>query len=260
MPATEDGKHKLENDCLHIWPRHEYMLIALPNLDGSFTCTFFYPLEKFEELKSPEEVLNFFNVHFPDVPALIPNLVDDFFHNPTGHLLTVKCFPWSEGNCLLMGDAAHAMVPFFGQGLNCAMQDVTVLFDTIEELGIDSGWKKIFDKYQTTRKPDSDDIADMAVENYFEMRSKVADDMYVFRKKIMTLLGNRFPERFATRYEMVTFSTMPYSEARRRGAISEEITTILTEGKSVTDDPETIDLELAERLIHEKLSPLNFLV
>jgi kynurenine 3-monooxygenase len=154
----------------------------------------------------------------------MPNLCEDFFRNPTGHLLTIRCYPWSiGGRVTLLGDAAHAIVPFFGQGMNCAFEDVTVLNQCIDQIGLEKGWEPIFQQYQIQRKANADAIADMALENYIEMRSGVSDQNYLFRKSVATLLGQHFPDRFLTRYELVSFTNVPYVEARRRGEINDKI-------------------------------------
>lgn len=201
-------------------------------------------------------MLDFFKKEFPDAVPLMPTLCDDFFRNPTGHLLTVRCFPWSVGGRVaLLGDAAHAIVPFFGQGMNCAFEDVTVLNECIEQIGLNNGWELIFKRYQSLRKPNAEAIADMALENYIEMRSGVSDENYLFRKSIATVLGKNFPERFLTRYELVSFTTVPYVEAKQRGEINDKIIDELI--KELPDrDVNKLNLTLAKSLL-DKYYPFH---
>ena len=185
IPAGPNGTFLIDRDALHIWPRKQFMLIALPNIDGSFTCTLFFALEgreSFEAIKTHADLDAFFDTYFPDVKPLMPTLHEDFFGNPTGLLMIVKCFPWSHGNTMLIGDAAHAIIPFYGQGMNCGFEDCTVLNDLIEEFNHD--WSKIIPAYQVARKPNSDAIADLAKLNFIEMRDLVADADFQFKKRI----------------------------------------------------------------------------
>lgn len=256
IPAGPGGAFRIEKHALHIWPRKTYMLIALPNLDGSFTCTLFYPLtgpHSFETLHTPEKVAGFFREQFPDAVPHLPTLTHDFFANPTGSLLTVKCSPWSVGGrAALLGDAAHAIVPFFGQGMNCAFEDCTVLDQCIGTYGTD--WEVVFREYERLRKVNADAIADLAVENFYEMRDLVADPVFQLKKKIEHGLQERFPDRFLPKYSMVTFRRMPYSMALERGRIQEEILDELARNIRSVDDT---DWPHAGRLIHERLVPLD---
>ena len=190
IPAGPNGTFLIEKNALHIWPRGKYMMIALPNKDGSFTCTLFFPFEgekSFAALKTREAVKTFFEAEFKDAVPLMPTLLDDFFNNPTSSLVTVKCFPWTvEDKLALIGDAAHAIVPFFGQGMNCGFEDCTVLNGLIEKH--ENDWSTILNEYQHLRKPDSDAIADLAIGNFIEMRDLVADPMFQLRKKIEVLI------------------------------------------------------------------------
>ncbi|MBK9449184.1 MAG: FAD-dependent monooxygenase [Bacteroidetes bacterium] len=248
---SEDGKWRIESNALHIWPRGSFMLIALPNMDGSFTVTLFYPAvgpDSFETLNTAEAVEAFFAKEFPDAKALIPNLAEEFFSNPTGELVTVKCDPWHfGGKCALVGDAAHAVVPFYGQGMNAAFEDCTVLNNCIVE-GKD--WEEVFAEYSRQRVANGQAIADMAVDNYFEMRDRVGDPNWRFRKLIEHKLEKTFPESYVSRYEMVSFTRTPYAEALRRGGINDEILHALAANLT---DVEQVDLSLAEQLIKEKL-------
>src|ERR1017187_5263875 len=225
IPAKADGTWELEKNALHIWPRGSYMLIALPNLDCTFTCTLFFPFEgenSFASITNEKSLLEFFNRIFPDVMKLMPTLVHDYFTNPTSSLVTVKCFPWGyKDKLMLIGDAAHAIVPFFGQGMNCGFEDCSVLNELMEEHGED--WSKLLNEFQHSRKPNSDAIADLAVSNFVEMRDLVADDKFLLRKKIEAWLNEQFPDKWIPLYTMVTFSQMPYSKAMSEGKRQEEI-------------------------------------
>lgn len=221
IPSDENGKHLISKDYLHIWPRGEYMLIALPNLDGSFTVTLFLGHEEgsynFKELTSKEKITAFFEEQFPDALALIPNIADEFANNPTGALGTVKCSPWYyKGNTLILGDAAHAVVPFYGQGMNASFEDVFVLDKVLNKY--EGDWKKVFKEYQKIRKADADAIGDLAVENYYEMRDHVANPLFKEKRKIEMLLEKSFPTTYFSKYSMVTFNEdMGYHEAMKKG-------------------------------------------
>lgn len=242
IPPDEHGKHRMEVNALHIWPRGSFMLIALPNTDGSFTCTLFLAFDRafggensFEALSDEMNLRNFFMKNFPDALKLMPELSREFFENPTGTLMTIKCYPWATGsNTVLLGDSAHAMVPFFGQGMNAAFEDCTVLNEC---LGRHEGnWYRIFDEYQILRKENTDAIAEMARENFIEMRDLVAQPRFQLKKKIEAELYRKYPERFIPKYSMVTFMRIPYSEALKRGKIQETILDQLSENISSPDD------------------------
>ena len=230
MPADDDGNHKMFKNALHIWPRGNFMLIALPNLDGTFTCTLFFPFEgdvSFGKLKTEDEVTKFFNEYFPDVIQLMPTYLEDFFQNPTGSLVTVKCFPWQvNGNACLIGDAAHAIVPFFGQGMNAGFEDCTVLSELIDDHGDD--WKTILPMFEVMRKQNADAIAELALNNFIEMRDLVADPHFLNKKKIEKMIAQKYPDRYISPYQMVSFSHIPYAEAlqngRRINQLLEELT------------------------------------
>jgi kynurenine 3-monooxygenase len=225
IPPAADGTHQLDKNALHIWPRGGYMLIALPNMDGSFTCTLFFPFEgspSFAQLNSKEKVSAFFKEVFADAYELMPTLEDDFFNNPTGSLMTVKCFPWTWKNQVaLIGDAAHAIVPFYGQGMNCGFEDCVELNDLIVKHQHD--WSKIMPEYQLQRKPNSDAIADLAVANFYEMRDLVGHPDFLLRKKIEARIFDKHPEKWVPLYTMVTFNEFPYSEALSRGKKQDQI-------------------------------------
>jgi kynurenine 3-monooxygenase len=256
IPGGRNGGHQIETHALHIWPRGTFMLIALPNIDGTFGCILFLPFEganSFQALDSREKVLKFFETEFPDALALMPSLVENFFSNPTGTMVTIKCMPWhQDGKALLLGDAAHAIVPFFGQGLNCAFEDITALLQLMDAGETD--WADVFAKFNEIRKPNTDAIADLAIENFVEMRDKVADPRFLFRKKIELALESRFPQTFIPKYSMVTFHRVPYSVARARGVIQDGILQQLCEKISRVED---IDWTFAERLIRNSLAPMG---
>lgn len=219
IPAGPGGSFLIEKNALHIWPRHNYMMIALPNLDGSFTCTLFFPFDgepSFSSLKTEADVNAFFSKEFPDVVTLIPDLAKDFFQNPTGSLVTVKSYPWTyEDKVGIMGDASHAIVPFFGQGMNAGFEDCFVLGELMERH--QDNWEAILPEFQRVRKPNADAIAEMAYENFIEMRDKVADPKFLLRKKIEQLFNKKYPEQYISKYAMVSFSIKPYTEALEMG-------------------------------------------
>jgi kynurenine 3-monooxygenase len=226
IPPTATGDFALEVNALHIWPRKDYMLIALPNLEKTFTCTLFFPFEgeaSFAKLTTEEKVKEFFEKIFPDVVPLMPDYCNEFFNNPTSSLVTVKCFPWvREDKFALIGDAAHAIVPFFGQGMNCGFEDCRILDELIEQYNED--WSTILDQYQSLRKPDGDAIADLAINNFTEMRDKTADPKFLLQKKIEAKLHEKYPDKWIPAYSQVTFSPhIRYSQALERGQRQEAI-------------------------------------
>jgi kynurenine 3-monooxygenase len=225
IPDGEGGKFLMEKNALHIWPRKNFMLIALPNLDGSFTCTLFFQFEgnpSFATVKTDKEIEHFFEEYFPDVIPLMPTYKEDFLHNPTSSLVTVKCFPWAyKDKAALIGDAAHAIVPFFGQGMNCGFEDCTVLGELMDKHGED--WNTILHHFEQLRKPNADAIAELALNNFIEMRDLVADPKFLRKKQIEKMIAQSFPENFIPAYPMVTFTHMPYSEALRRGKKQDEL-------------------------------------
>lgn len=253
IPAGPGGAFRMEKHALHIWPRGSYMLIALPNEDGSFTCTLFLPFQgpvSFESLDSPSRVVAFFQEQFPDALPLIPDLVHDFFHHPTGTMVTVKSAPWHVGGkALLLGDAAHAIVPFFGQGMNCGFEDCVVLDEC---LGRHTRWAEAFEEFSRLRKTNADAIADMAVENFVEMRDKTADPRFLLEKAVEKALLNAFPGEFISRYSLVSFSRVPYRLAYEVGALASGIVAELSEGLTRAED---VDMNRARTLIHERLVP-----
>lgn len=218
------GEFRMNQNCLHIWPRSSYMMIALPNPGGNFTCTLFLPWEgelSFESLKTPEDVQKFFNRDFADAVPLMPGLTDDFFGNPTGSLATFRCYPWVKGRTALLGDSAHGVVPFYGQGMNCCFEDCIELDEFIGEF--EGDWPKILDAYQKSRKPNADAIASLAVQNFVEMRDLVGTAAFLHRKHVEHELTELYPELFKSQYELVTFHTTPYSYALQMGAKNDRL-------------------------------------
>lgn len=218
---TKDGDYKTYKNALHIWPRGDFMVIALPNLDGSFTVTLFLSYAEgeynFNNLTTPEIVTEFFQKEFPDALELMPNLIEDFFENPTAPLGTVKCSPWHfKGNTLLMGDAAHAIVPFYGQGMNASFEDV-VEFDKVLDENLDN-WEAVFTTYEKSRKKDTDAIADLAIDNFHEMKDHVANPIFQEKRKLEIALEKNFPEDYSSKYSLVTFNEhIGYREAMLKG-------------------------------------------
>jgi kynurenine 3-monooxygenase len=256
VPAGSDGKHRMEAHALHIWPRGNYMLIALPNIDGTFACILFLPFEGadgFASLTTQAEVMQFFESRFPDAASLMPQLADNYFANPTGAMVTIKCSPWHmQGRALLLGDAVHAIVPFFGQGINCGFEDCTSLVELLDRHGAD--WARVFREFEEERKVNTDAIADMAIENFAEMRDRVADSRFLFRKKVELALEAKYPRLFVPKYAMVTFHRIPYSVALTRGAVQDRILGELCESIIRIED---LDWEKADRLIQRDLTPLE---
>lgn len=219
IPANSDGTHKLDKNCLHIWPRGEFMMIALANMDGSFTCTLFFPMKgevSFETLNSKQLVSDFFNKTFPDAVPLMPTLLEDYFENPTSSLMMVRCSPWNyKDQVVLIGDAAHAMVPFYGQGMNCGFEDCTVFLDMLNAR--DGDWNGILDEFSAKRVPDGNAIIDLALDNYIEMRDLTADPNFLLRKKIEAKFAKTYPDKWLPLYSQVTFSNIRYSDAYKNG-------------------------------------------
>ncbi|GAA4268131.1 FAD-dependent oxidoreductase [Hyunsoonleella aestuarii] len=231
----ENGDYKTYKNALHIWPRGDFMLIALPNLDGSFTVTLFLSYNEgnynFNNLTNEEVVLEFFKKEFPDALSLMPNLLDDFFQNPTAPLGTVKCSPWHyRGNTLLMGDAAHAIVPFYGQGMNASFEDV-VEFDKVLDENVEN-WEAVFKTYESTRKKDTDAIADLAIDNFHEMKDHVANPIFQEKRKLEMALEKEFPNEYSSKYSLVTFNEgMGYRNAMLRGRAQDKaILNMLSDG------------------------------
>jgi kynurenine 3-monooxygenase len=252
IPANADGTHKLDKNSFHIWPRGDYMLIALPNLDGSFTCTLFMPFDgedSFASLKERKNVEAFFEKNLPDTIDVIPRLAEDFFKNPTSTLVTMKCFPWTYGTKVaLIGDACHAIVPFYGQGMNAGFEDISVLYEMMEQYGDD--WKTVFAEYENSRKPNADAIAELSYRNFMEMSSRTADEKFLLQKKIEKRFSDKYPEKWLPMYSRVTFSHNPYTEAL---AIGNQQNVIMEEVMKTKNIEQIWDSELIEKKILELL-------
>ncbi|MEA5446368.1 NAD(P)/FAD-dependent oxidoreductase [Gammaproteobacteria bacterium AB-CW1] len=254
IPGTANGDWQMERGALHIWPRGGYMLIALPNLDGSFTVTLFLPHKgepSFNSLgNAPEKIRSFFESEFSDATKLMPDLLDTYLENPLGKLGTVRSPQWRVNDfALLLGDAAHAIVPFHGQGMNCAFEDCLELDRCLDEF--EGDWTQAFAATEARRKPNANAIADMALENYVEMRDSVRDPKFKLQRELGWKLEERHPNRFIPRYSMVMFHHLPYAEAQSRGRIQQ---TILNELTADTDSLEGVDMKHADELVRERLS------
>lgn len=252
IPANADGTHKLDKNSFHIWPRGEFMLIAMPNLDGTFTCTLFMPFtgdNSFEALKDRATLEKFFATHFPSTTDVMPDLVEDFFKNPTSTLVTMKCYPWTfEDKVALIGDACHAIVPFYGHGMNAGFEDITILNQLMGQYGND--WNTIFKEYQESRKPNADAIAELSYRNFMEMSSDTADPSFILRKKIEKRFSEKYPDKWLPLYSRVTFSHRPYAEALalgdRQKAIMDEV--MLMDGLADKWDSPEVDAKILELL------------
>ncbi len=246
IPATEAGEFAMDPNALHIWPRGNFMLIALPNPDKSFTCTLFLPFEGervcFEHIQDKKDIKAIFRTYFDDAYQLMPNLTDEYFKNPTASLINLECYPWSINRCLLIGDASHAMVPFYGQGMNCGFEDCYTLDSLIDKFGTNA-WELIFAKFQKVRKPNTDAICQLAMDNFEEMRDQVADPKFLIRKKIEARLHQLFPKEWVPLYTMVTFSDLPYAEAYAIGKLQEQIMDDVMADPLITQNWDKLDYE-----------------
>jgi kynurenine 3-monooxygenase len=280
IPAGEGGEFSLEKNALHIWPRHQFMMIALPNSDGSFTCTLFLARKSepgsvvtgdlgvgpgfveenspvatadfrrqtaFDQLNKPEAVMDFFNREFPDAVSLMPTLAEDFFENPTGELGTLKCWPWNvSGKALLLGDSAHAVVPFYCQGMNCAFEDVRVLDSLIEKHG--ANWELVYGEYGEIRNVNTDAIADMDEENFYELRYATANPIFQRKRAVETQLEQKYPDYFS-KYSMVTFrEDLPYSVAKEKGTAQDKLLMWIC---ARVEDTSKLDLDLVMNQIRQ---------
>lgn len=245
IPAGEEGLFQLEKNALHIWPRESYMMIALPNPDGSFTCTLFFPFDgepSFSSLKNKSDIATFFKRIFPDAVALIPDLAGTFERNPTTSLVTIKCFPWVRNKTLLLGDAAHGIVPFFGQGMNAGFEDCRILNNLLDKHKDD--WSIALNEFQLLRKPDTDAIAQLAFDNFIEMRDLVADTDFLLRKKIEAKLHELYPSRWIPLYAMVTFyDDIRYSEAYHTGQKQKKIMDEVMKTKGISENWQQLNFE-----------------
>ena len=257
IPSGADGCFRMRSDVLHIWPRGGFMLIALPNPGGDFTLTLFLPNDgenSFARLNSPASARQFFEEHFSDVIPLVDDLEKTLCENPVGILGTVRCRHWHDGgNMLLIGDAAHAVVPFHGQGMNLAFEDCVVLDEVLENRKAD--WQTIFRVFESEQRANANAIADMALDNYVEMRDRVRDPKYVLRKNLSFELERRLPARFIPRYSMVMFhDEIPYAVAQERGAVQQKLLEELTADASSIDD---IDIDAAVAVVESRIPPLH---
>lgn len=237
MLPGADGDFQMEADGLHIWPRGNFMLMALPNPDKTFTCTLFGPFEGangLNELDSDDKVLAFFNKHFPDVVPLLPNLLEDWNAHPVSSLVMTKCDPWNdEGRVALMGDAAHAIVPFYGQGMNSGMEDCTVLNELMGQ-GLD--WDTMLARYTELRKPAGDAILDLALQNYIEMRDLTGDPIFLKQKALERRLQQAHPDQWLPLYSQVTFSHIPYQNALAEGKRQQRVMKQILEESEAWND------------------------
>jgi kynurenine 3-monooxygenase len=247
VPAHADSYWTSKHNALHIWPRGHYMLIAFPNTDGSFTCSLHIPYEgklSFESIKTSTDLLALFEESFPDVIDLMPNLVEDFFRNPPNSMITIKCSPWRfQDKVALIGDAAHAIYPSYGQGANTGFEDCLVLYECMQRQGGD--WNSLLREFESLRKPNTDAIADLCVEHFIELRDLVGDQGFRLRKEIERKVNRMYPEKYRDLYSMITFSCMPHAEAlridREQRAIVDEIMCVEgIEGKLNSAEVETL--------------------
>lgn len=242
IPPGPNGEHVIDSNALHIWPRGKFMLIALPNLDGSFTCTLFMPHDgenSFETLKDDKHIIEFWEKHFPDTIKIMPTLLEDFKNNPISALLTIKCFPWTYWDKVaLVGDSAHAVVPFYGQGMNAGFEDVFELSNIIDAFEGEN-WQAIFEKYQAQRKPNADAIAELSFRNFMEMSQKTADPKFILQKKIEKKFAAKYPNLWVPLYSRVTFSNRPYAEALQIGDKQEAIMSKIMAQKNIEENWDT---------------------
>lgn len=249
LPANEDGTHKLPMHSLHIWPRGRFMLIALPNFDGSFTCTLFMPFENdtycFNNLDSKEKVNEFFKEVFPDFYDLMPNVADSWEEHPLSSLAIIRCFPWTHRKLALMGDAAHATVPFFGQGMNAGFEDCSVMWDLMNK-HMDN-WPVIFKEYEKLRKPNGDAVQDLSLQNYLVMRDKVTDTDFLLLQKIERRMNYLYPDSYFPLYSMVSFTNIDYATALKKGNEQEAMIKQIIEENSIT---ETTAEEAIDNILH----------
>lgn len=257
LPANADGSYKMDKNALHIWPRGRFMLIALANEDGSFTCTLFMPYENdryaFDQLTSKEKVEHFFQEVFPDFYRMMPDVAEAWEDHPLSSLAIVRCKPWHAGKVALMGDAAHATVPFYGQGMNAGFEDCRVMFELMEKHQED--WPAVFEEYSRLRKPDGDALQDLSLDNYLVMRDYVADPSFILRKKIEAKFSEMYPERWMPLYSQVTFSNIRYSEAYQQGQLQNAI---MDEIMALPNIEERWDSEEVMGLLYEKSAQFNF--
>jgi kynurenine 3-monooxygenase len=253
IPAGAGGEFIMEKNALHIWPRESFMLIALPNPDGSFTCTLFFPFQgtpSFNSLSDSNDFFAFFKKTFPDAIPLMPSLLQELQENPTSSLLTISCYPWTIHNTLLIGDAAHGIVPFYGQGMNAGFEDCRILNNLLNEY--DDDWDTVLPTFQKSRKPDSDAIATLALANFIEMRDLVADADFLLRKKIEAKLHELFPDRWIPLYSMVTFhENIRYSDALKTGLKQQKVMDKVMKTPGIETTWASLDFQQLVRQIEE---------
>ncbi len=257
LPANPDGSYPLAKETLHIWPRERFMLIALPNFDGSFTCTLFMPFEGhqycFNNLTDKAKVEAFFEAVFPDFYRLMPQVADAWEDHPLSSLAIIRCYPWTHGKVALMGDAAHATVPFFGQGMNCGFEDCSIMWQLMQqyssnENGVNTNdWPHIFDHYQNLRKPNGDAMQDLSKQNYIVMRDKVADPDFLLLQKIERRINFLYPQSYFPLYTMVSFTDIAYTTALEKGKAQEAMINKLIKTHHLT--PQTNEATIDE-IIH----------
>jgi len=245
LPANADGSYKLEKNTLHIWPRGRFMLIALPNFDGSFTCTLFMPFENhehcFNNLTSKEKVNTFFKEVFPDFFDMMPNIADAWEDHPLSSLAIIRCFPWTFGKAALMGDSAHATVPFFGQGMNAGFEDCSALFALMKKHN--DNWEQIFKEYEITRKPNGDAVQDLSMLNYIIMRDKVADPVFLLQQKVERRMAELYPGNYFPMYSMVSFSEIEYHVALNKGKAQDKVILDLIIQNNITNETSAEEID-----------------
>ena len=262
IPADKNGRHLISKEHLHIWPRGDYMLIALPNMDGSFTVTLFLSYSEgsynFDNLITKEKIIEFFEKDFPDTLTLIPDVLKEFENNPTGKLGTVKCYPWAyKGNTLLLGDSSHAIVPFYGQGMNASFEDVFVFDSVLNQF--EGDWTTVFSEFQKQRKIDADAIADLAIDNYYEMRDHVANPLFKEKRIVEMGLEKFFPTEYFSKYSLVTFNEhIGYHEAMTKGRAQDKVLLKMVEESKFSTSPKTTKEEMTILLekVQEETSKL----
>jgi kynurenine 3-monooxygenase len=251
IPATVEGKWAIDKNALHIWPRGNFMLIALPNMDGSFTCTLFFPYEgnpSFQAISTKEEVIHFFEKTFPDILPLMPGVADEYMQNPTSSLVTIRCYPWTyQDKVALIGDASHAIVPFYGQGMNAGFEDCVILEELMEKYNDD--WESVFEHFQKERFPHAEAIADLALQNFVEMRDYVADPQFLLRKKIEAHIHQHYPHLWTPLYTMIAFSHIPYADALQAGKKQDQLMQKIMDLPDIENSWQKLDYK--EILMHD---------
>lgn len=250
LPANPDGSYKLEKNTLHIWPRGRFMLIALPNFDGSFTCTLFMPFDGhqhcFNNLTSKTKVEDFFKSVFPDFFAMMPEVANAWKDHPLSSLAIIRCYPWTNGKVALMGDAAHATVPFFGQGMNCGFEDCSVMYELMKKHN--ENWTSIFAEYEKIRKPNGDAVQDLSLLNYIVMRDKVADPAFLLQQKVERRMNELYPDDYFPMYSMVSFSDIEYQTALKKGSDQDLKIKMYIEQHKITTDTAIDEID---KMIHQ---------